>query len=211
MNGQLSVDMRPLRHSHDLRLLFGGRTISQLGSAIAMIAAALQAYDLTHSSLAVGTLGVAAAVPMVAGMLIGSAIADAADRRKLILATEAAAGVIVAGLAVNAASGHPRLWLLYLLTAASGAAAGLGGPARSAAVPTLVTAVQVPAAAAISMISGGLACILGAALLARLGPVLSGARFSPVTAGDAAAEGKAESVAPASALHQAPAPAGGGT
>jgi hypothetical protein len=54
--------------------------------------------------------------------------------------------VIVAGLAVNAASGYPRLWLLFRLTAASGAAAGLGGPARPAPAP-LVAADQLPAAA----------------------------------------------------------------
>src|SRR6516225_8358557 len=131
MSIRLSLDTRPLRNSRDLRLLLGGRAISALGSAVTMVAAALQAYQMTHSSLGVGALGMAEVVPMVAGMLIGGAIADAADRRLLVLVTEPTAGVIVAGLAVNAACGHPRLWLLFLLTAASGAAAGgLGAPAR---------------------------------------------------------------------------------
>jgi MFS transporter, ENTS family, enterobactin (siderophore) exporter len=146
MSLQLPVDTRLLRQSRDLRLLFGGRTISELGSAIATVGAAVQVYGMAHSSLAVGALGMAAAVPMVTGMLAGGAAADATDRRLLILGTEATAGVIVAGLAVNAASGHPQLWLLFVLAAASGAVAGLGAPARSAAIPTLVTAEQLPAA-----------------------------------------------------------------
>jgi len=111
MSIRLPMDTRPLRDGRELRLLLGGRAISALGSAVTMVTAALQDYRMTHSSLAVGALGVAEVVPMVAGMLIGGAIADAADRRLLVLITEATAGVMVAGLAVNAACGHPRLWL----------------------------------------------------------------------------------------------------
>jgi ENTS family enterobactin (siderophore) exporter len=144
-----------------------------LGSAIATVGAAVQAYGMTHSSLAVGALGMAAAVPMVIGMLAGGAVADATDRRLLILATEAVAGVIVAGLAVNAASGHPQLWLLFVLAPASGAVAGLGAPARSAAVPTLVTADQLPAAAALNATVNKAAALAGPAIaglvIARFG------------------------------------------
>jgi MFS transporter, ENTS family, enterobactin (siderophore) exporter len=173
MSIRLPMDTRPLRDGRDLRLLLGGRAISALGSAVTMVAAALQAYGMTHSSLAVGALGAAEVVPMVAGMLIGGAIADAADRRLLVLVTEAAAGVIVAGLAVNAACGHPRLWLLFLLTAASGAAAGLGAPARPAAVATLVAADQLPAAVALNATVNKAAALAGPAaaglVIARFG------------------------------------------
>jgi MFS transporter, ENTS family, enterobactin (siderophore) exporter len=173
MSVQLPVDTRLLRQSRDLRLLIGGRTISELGSAIATVGAAVQVYGMAHSSLAVGALGMAAAVPMLVGMLAGGAAADATDRRLLILGTEATAGVIVAGLAVNAASGHPQLWLLFVLAAASGAVAGLGAPARSAAVPTLVTAEQLPAAAALNATVNKAAALVGPALaglvIARFG------------------------------------------
>lgn len=169
----MSVDTRPLRDSRDLRLLLGGRAISALGSAVTMVAAALQAYRMTHSSLMVGALGAAEAVPAVAGMLIGGAIADAADRRRLILLTEAAAGMIAACLAVNAAAGHPRLWLLFLLTAAGGAAAGLGAPARTAAVAALVSADQLPAAVALNATVSQTAALAGPAIaglvIARFG------------------------------------------
>ncbi|HEV2374769.1 MAG TPA: MFS transporter [Streptosporangiaceae bacterium] len=169
----LSVDARLLGHSRDLRLLMGGRAISELGNAIAAVGAAVQAYRMTHSSIAVGVLGMAAAVPMVTGMLAGGAIADAMDRRMIIVATQAATGLVVAGLALNAASGHPQLWLLFLLAAASGAAAGLGAPARWAAVPALVPADQLPAAAALNATVSKAAGLAGPAIagliIARLG------------------------------------------
>lgn len=173
MSFRVPLDTRPLRRSRDLRLLLSGWVISELGGAIAMVAAAVQAYDMTHSSFAVGALGVTAAAPMVAGLLIGGVIADAAERRRVVMATEAAAGVIVTGLAANTASGHPRLWLLFLLAAADGAAAGLGAPARSAAAAALVDAGQLPAAAALNATVNKAAALAGPAaagvVIARFG------------------------------------------
>jgi MFS transporter, ENTS family, enterobactin (siderophore) exporter len=92
MSVHMPVDTRPLRNSRDLRPLLEGRAISELGSAVTMVAAALQAYQMTHSSIMVGALGMAESVPMVAGRLIGGVIADTTDRRRLVLVTEAVAG-----------------------------------------------------------------------------------------------------------------------
>ena len=149
MSSKFSVDLRPLRHSRDLRLLFAGRAVSNLGSSISAVAAALQIYDLSHSSLAVGAISVAGAVPMVAGMVVGGPLADGYDRRVLIAVSQALAGLAAAGLAYNAAGPHPKLWLLYALVAIGGAIVGLGSPARSAAVPTLVGAEMLVAAIAL--------------------------------------------------------------
>ena len=158
---RLSVDLRPLRGSRDLRLLYGGRAISQLGSAITTVAAGLQVFDLTHSSLAVGALSVAEAVPMVSGMLAGGVLADRMDRRRLILSSQLFAGAFIVGLALNAASAHPRLWPLYVFAAASGAALGLGAPARTAATATLVPPTQLPAAAALNSTVNKTAALVG--------------------------------------------------
>ena len=48
MSIRLPMDTRPLRDGRELRLLLGGRAISALGSAVTMVAAALQAYRMTH-------------------------------------------------------------------------------------------------------------------------------------------------------------------
>lgn len=135
-----------------------------MGSAITTVAAALQVYALSHSALAVGAISITEAIPMVAGMLVGGALADAFDRRLLILASQVSAGACLIGLAANAASGRPRIWVLYLLIAASGAVLGLGAPARSAALPALVPPQLLPAAITLnSMIYQG-AALIGPAL-----------------------------------------------
>ncbi len=166
------MDLRPLRQSADLRRLYGGRAVSQLGSAITTVAASLQVYDLTHSSLAVGGLALSAAIPTISGMLLGGGLADSRDRRMLIVWTQVTSGLIVAGLAVNSILG-PQLWPIYLLVAASGASLGVGLPARSAAIPTLIRPELMPAAAALNASVNQGATLVGPAiaglLVARLG------------------------------------------
>jgi ENTS family enterobactin (siderophore) exporter len=173
MSWKLSMDLRPLRESPDLRRLFGGRAVSQLGTTITTVAASLQVYDLSHSSLEVGALAITGAVPMVLGMLVGGGLADTMDRRLLIVWTQASSGVVVAGLAVNALASHPHLWVLYLLVAVAGASLGVGSPARSAAVPSLVKPELMPAAAALNATVNQGAVLIGPAiaglLVARFG------------------------------------------
>jgi len=168
VSSKLSIDVRPLRYSRDLRLLYSGRAVSNLGSAIAAVAAALQVYDLSHSSLAVGAISLVGAVPMVAAMLVGGTLADGYDRRLLISLSQALAGLTAAGLAYNAASPHPRLWLLYALVALGGAVVGLGGPARSAAVPTLVSSELLSAAVTLNSTVYQATTLLGPALAGLL-------------------------------------------
>jgi len=180
MRTKLSVDLRPLRHSRDLRLLYGGRAVSSLGSATAAVCAALQVYDLSHSSLAVGAISVAGAGPMVAGMLVGGPLADGYDRRLLIAASQALAGLAAAGLACNALGSHSKLWLVFVLVALSGLVVGLGSPARSAAVPTLVGPELLSAAIALNSTVYQVSNLVGPAVaglvIARFGfPVAYGA------------------------------------
>lgn len=164
MPAALTIDLRPLRRSRDLRFLFGGGALSQLGTAIVAVAAGLQVYRLTHSSLAVGAISGVAAIPMIAGMLAGGVLADAWDRRWLIVASPCLAGVSSVALALNAGATHPSLWLAYALLAAAAAAAGLGGPAGTAALPTLVAPGLLPATFAMSATVRQLAALVGPAL-----------------------------------------------
>jgi len=159
----LTIDLRPLRRSRDLRFLFGGAALSQLGTALVAVTAGLQVYRLTHSSLAVGAISGVAAVPLIAGMLAGGVLADAWDRRWLIIASPCVAGASSVALALNASATHPSLWLVYGLLAAGAAAAGLGGPAGTAALPTLVAPGLLPATFAMSATVRQLAALVGPA------------------------------------------------
>jgi MFS family permease len=96
-----TIDLRPLRH-RDFRLLFWGRLVSFLGSQVTYVAVPYQVYQLTHSPLLVGLLGVAELVPVLVLSMLGGAIADARDRRTVVLATEVASAVLSGLLLVNA-------------------------------------------------------------------------------------------------------------
>src|SRR5438067_91136 len=78
-----------------------------------------QVYALTHSTLALGLFSLTQLVPLLTLTLVGGAFADAFDRRRMLLVTEIAEAVAVAGLAVNAALPHPSIAVLFVLATVS--------------------------------------------------------------------------------------------
>ena len=77
------MDLTPLRESRDFRLLFIGKSVSDLGDEIVATVVPFQVYQLTHSTLAVGLLGLCALVPVFVFPIVGGAFADAVERRRL--------------------------------------------------------------------------------------------------------------------------------
>jgi MFS family permease len=145
----LAVDVTPLRTSRDFRLLWAGQLVSTMGRQITAVAVPYQVYRLTGSTLDVGLLGLAQAVPLVLCSLIGGAVADRFDRRGLLLVTNSLLALCSGLYAAGAIQGHPPLGALYAI---AGVAAGLSAfdqPARSATVPNLVPRDQIAAAVAL--------------------------------------------------------------
>src|ERR1700761_5831383 len=103
--GRLLADLSPLRESPAFRRLWAGSTLSSVGSAMTRFAVPLQVYTMTRSSFAVGLIGVAELVPTATIGLLGGAIADAVDRRRLVLAATAGRAAVSAGLAAQAFAG----------------------------------------------------------------------------------------------------------
>src|SRR5207245_9744839 len=106
------LDPPPLRRHRDFRLLFIGRLVSFFGSMITFVAVPYQVYQLTHSTLLVGTLGLVELAAMLVFAMLGGALADAADRRGMVLlsGTGLMAGrLLVAG---NAVRPHPSISIL---------------------------------------------------------------------------------------------------
>jgi len=101
---RLLADLTPLRVSRDYRLLFTGNAVSYLGRQLTVVAIPFQVFTITGSSLAVGMIGLATVVPLVTLSLAGGAIADAVDRRKLLLLTQLASAATSAGLALPSSS-----------------------------------------------------------------------------------------------------------
>src|SRR5688572_17676245 len=102
---------------------------------ITLVAIPVQVYDLTGSTVAVGLLGVAEFVPILALALVGGALADAFDRRRLVMLAEAGAIVIVAALVLNAALEDPHVWFLYVAAALIAAFSAIRRPPLDAMLP----------------------------------------------------------------------------
>ena len=135
---RLFVDTTPLRVSRDFRRLWIGQAVSVLGSAITTAALPYQVYHQTHSSLDVGLLGVAQLGPLLVCSIIGGALADAIDKRVLLLGVNAAALVCSLVLAFNASFHHPQLWLLYVIGADRERVVGISYPVLRSLLPLLV-------------------------------------------------------------------------
>jgi MFS family permease len=159
---RLRVDTRPLRH-RDFRNLWLGQAVSTLGAEIGTVAIPYQVYTLTHSTALVGLLGLASLIPLLVVPLIGGAIADALDRRTILLFTETGLTVVAALFLVNSLLAHPQVWLLFVLQSLAIAVFSLGRPAMSSLAPRLVPDEEVPAAIAIDSVYESLSAVAGPA------------------------------------------------
>src|SRR5580692_8316967 len=177
----LIADLQPLRESPPFRRLWIGSTVSSLGSAMTGFAVVLQTYDLTHSSFAVGAIGLAQAVPAVVIGLFGGSFADAVDRRRLVLVTSSGLAVVSALFAAQAYAGLRQLWLLFVLAVAAAMLQSVDGPARRTFLPRLLLAGVATATAGLRVcylvdaLSFG-AALYGVARLPTMAPQDGGAR-----------------------------------
>ncbi|ONI68485.1 MFS transporter [Kribbella sp. ALI-6-A] len=173
MPRRLFADVTPLRESAEFRWLWAGQSLSSVGSTMTVVAVSIQAYDLTGSSVAVGALGLANLFPTLLLGLFGGSIADAVDRRRLVLLTSTGLMAIGVLFAVQAFLHWDHLWLLYLLTATSAALAAVDGSARRTFPPRVLPVRLLPAAAALNQLSFQIAIIaaplLAGVLIASLG------------------------------------------
>jgi MFS family permease len=158
------MDLAPLRRHRDYRSLYAAQFVSFLGSMVTYVALPYQAFKLTHSSLAVGLLGLAELIPLLFTAFVGGALADTMDRRRLVLMTQAALGLGSIALAFTALLARPPIWTLYAIAAFMSALNGLQRPSLEALTPRLVDRDELPAAAALSSFRGSIGMIAGPAL-----------------------------------------------
>jgi MFS family permease len=161
---RLWVDISLLREFPAYRRLWVGDLVASAGSQFAAVALPYQVYRQTGSSLQVGLIGLAALGPLLVGALASGVIADAFDRKRLLLASQStsAAGCVL--LAFLAASGHTPLAVLYPLAALLAFAASVESPVRNAVIPSLVGLARVPGTAALNQIVDQTSQIAGPAV-----------------------------------------------
>jgi MFS family permease len=152
----LLVDITPLRESREFRRLWVGQSLSSIGSQMTAVAVPIQVYSETHSTLAVGAIGLATAVPMLTLGLFGGSIADAVDRRRLALVTSL--GLLAVSVLLAVQSG--QLWALYTLVALQAGLSAVDAPARATFLPRLLPADLLPAAYALRKLSFQLTLVI---------------------------------------------------
>src|SRR5215207_1398213 len=159
-----AIDTGPLRRHREFRLLYTGQAVSLAGSMITYVAIPYQVYDLTGSTLVVGLIGVAELVPLLGTALLGGALADAHDRRRLVLLADTTLLLLSLVLVANALLAEPRVWVLFAVAAGMSAASGLQRPPLDAMLPRLVPREELAAASALDGFSHTAAQIAGPAL-----------------------------------------------
>ncbi|WP_336991327.1 MFS transporter [Leucobacter sp. VD1] len=160
----LLVDVTPLRASPAFAKLWTGTSIAQIGAQVTIVAVSLHIYDITHSTLAVSFVALWALGPMILAGFVGGALADAFDRRAVALVTAIVAWCSTGTLAVIAFLGVETTWPYYALAAVNAASATIKGAAQGAILPRLLPTQLLPAAAALSGITMGLAVTVGPAV-----------------------------------------------
>jgi len=165
---RILIDLGPLRESRGFRLLFTGQLVGVFASQLTTVAIPFQVYALTRSSLQVGAVSLAQLGPLILGALIGGSLGDAVDRRLIMVATSVLLALTTGGLAVNAASAHPSLLAIYLVSAAATGLGGVDSTAYYAAVPTIVGPARLVAAYASMQVIDQVGLVVGPALAGLL-------------------------------------------
>lgn len=172
MERRLLADTRPLANPHFKRLWLAN-IVTVIGAQLTVVAVPAQIYAMTGSSAYVGLTGVFGLVPLVVFGLWGGALADAFDRRTLLMVTTCGLILTSAGFWLQAALGAEDVWLLLSLFAVQQAFFAVNQPTRSALLPRLLDKELLPAANSLNMTvmqAGGIAGpLVGGALIPLIG------------------------------------------
>jgi MFS family permease len=157
---RLAADTRPLAVPA-YRRIFAGQTTATLGTMVTEVAVPVQIYAITRSSLYVGLAGLAGLVPIIIFGLYGGAVADAMDRRRLCLWSSLVTWLVTLALLAQAVLGIRSVGLILALVVVQSAGFAVSSSVQGAIVPSIVPAILVPAANALSFTAGNVGEILG--------------------------------------------------
>jgi MFS family permease len=160
----LLVDITPLRVSPDFRRLWFGQALSLVGSTMTSAALPFQVFQLTDSSLAVGLLGLCQLGPLLLFSVVGGALADSWDKRRMLLGVSVVALVGAGALSFNASLDDPHLWVLYVVGAAISGTLAVGHPVMRSMLPLLLSEEHRPAGFALQSSYVWLGVMLGPAI-----------------------------------------------
>jgi MFS family permease len=158
---RFALDLTPVRRYPAFRRLWFGQGVSFIGTEIAEVALAYQMYQLTGSKLAVGLISLTHLVPLLTLTVIGGAIADAVDRRRLMLVQQIGMVCGSLGLAANAALHSPHVWALYVAQLVISSSFSIGAGAQRSMTPQLVDEKNFLSASALNSVTSQLGAVAG--------------------------------------------------
>jgi MFS family permease len=171
------IDLRPLWRHAGYRRLYLGQLVSFLGSMITYVALPYHLFEVTHSTAAVGLLGVVQLVPLVLTGMWGGVLADRLDRRRLIVTAELGLVATCSALVLIVQMAPRAVWPVYALAGLMAALNGIHRPALESLTPRLVPREDLPAVSALSSLKSNFGMIAGPAigglLIARGGAALA--------------------------------------
>ena len=151
---------RSLRY-RPFALLWTGQTISRLGDTLYTIALAWWVLQKTGSAVAMGTVLAFTLTPMLIFLLIGGVLVDRLPRRRVMLTSDLASGVVVSAIALLAFANLLELWHVYVASALFGFVSAFFEPAYIAAVPEITPSELLPSANALTSLSGQIVRVFG--------------------------------------------------
>ncbi len=161
--------------TRNYRLYFTGQVVSTVGTWMQEIAQVWLVLQLTHSGLAIGVLTAVQFLPVLLGGAWGGLVADRVDKRRLLIGTQTALGILALILGLVTVTGIVRVWMVFALALALGIVTMLDNPARRAFVFEMVGPEHVPNAVGLSS---------GVFTLSRVvGPALAGVLIAVVGVG----------------------------
>ena len=145
-------------------LLWLGQLISIAGTQMQIWALFWHIRTITHHPIALGGIGLARILPVIFFSLVGGAVADSYNRRRIMFVTQISAALVAVTLGLLTQLGHIGLWHIYALTALQAVAVAFDGPARQALIPNLVPARDLPNAFSMTSIAFQTGSVIGPAL-----------------------------------------------
>jgi len=144
--------------------LWLGQLLSVAGTQMQIWALLWHVRELTDKPIALGGIGLARILPIIIFSLIGGAVADTFNRRRIMFVTQSSAALVALALGLLTQFGHITIWYIYVLTSLQAVAFAFDGPARQALIPNLVPANDLPNAFSMTSIAFQTGSILGPAL-----------------------------------------------
>ncbi len=158
------IHVPPALHHRRFRLLWSGLLVSIAGSQMQLWAIFWHIRTLTDQPIALGAVGLARILPVIIFSLIGGAVADVLDRRRILFITQTGMALVALAFGWLTLTGNIDLWHIYLLTALQAVAQAFDGPARQALTPNLVPGKDLPNAFSLNSIANQAGSIVGPAI-----------------------------------------------